>query len=107
MTRLVLPVLIFVLSNPGVVPCSITGTVTIVHFGFEGDGQGAVENVTVVTLVDLGMVKKVTFCGDQRTFFPINQNLKAKFTSGTLCSTLVSVAFFFPCQAVMGVSVRL
>jgi len=109
MTRLVLSVLIFVVaallpgcgavfvgfvSNPSVVPSSITGTVTIVQLGFKGDGQGTVENVTVVTLADLGLVKTATFCGDQRTLFPISQSLRAEFTSGTLCSTLVSVAFF-------------
>ena len=79
-------------SNPGF-PSSVSGTVTVVHLGFVDDGQGTITNVTMVTLVDLGFVKTITFCGDQQTLFPINQTLRAEFTSGTLCSTLVSVAF--------------
>ena len=81
-------------SNPGVVSSSVSGTVTIVQLGFVADSQGAIANVTLVTLVDPGLVRTVTFCGDQRTFFPINQDVKAEFTGGTLCSTLTSVVFF-------------
>ena len=81
-------------SNPGVVPSSVSGTVTIVQLGFVSDEQGTIANVTLVTLVDLGRAKTMTFCGDQRTFFPINQSLRAEFTSGTLCSTVVGVVFF-------------
>lgn len=88
-------------SNPGGVPSSVSGTVTIVHLGFVDDGQGTVANVTIVTLVDLGLARTISFCGDQQTLFPINQTLRAEFTSGTLCSTLVSVAFF-PSQALRG-----
>lgn len=81
-------------SNPGVVSSSISGTVTIVFLGFSADSNGTVVNVTQVTLVNLGIAKTTAFCGDQRTLFPINQNLKVEFTNGTLCSTLVSVVFF-------------
>jgi hypothetical protein len=81
-------------SNPGVVPSSISGTVTIVFLGFSADGNGTVVNVTQVTLVNLGIAKTLAFCGDQRTLFPINQSLKVEFTKGTVCSNLVSVVFF-------------
>lgn len=81
-------------SNPGVVPSSINGTVTIVSLGFSVDGNGTMANVTEVTLVNLGTANTVAFCGDQRTLFPINQSIKVEFTNGTLCSTLVSVVFF-------------
>ena len=109
MTRFVLLGLIFVLilvltgcgavfvgfvSNPDVVPSSITGTVTIVQLGFVSDGLGTIANVTLVSFVDSGMTKSVTFCGDQQNLFPINQTLKAEFTKGTLCSTLVTVVLF-------------
>lgn len=79
--------------NPGGVPSSVSGTVTIVELGFVSDEQGDIANVTRVTLVDLGAAKAMTFCGDQRTFFPINQSLRAEFTSGTPCSTVMSVVF--------------
>jgi hypothetical protein len=81
-------------SNPGVVPSSLSGTVTVVFLGISADANGTVVNVTQVTLVDLGIAKTLAFCGDQRTLFPINQSLKVEFTNGTLCSNLVSVAFF-------------
>jgi hypothetical protein len=80
-------------SNPGVVPSSISGTITIVFLGFSADSNGTVVNVTQVTLVHLGAANTMGFCGDQRTLFPINQSLKIEFINGTLCSTLVSVAF--------------
>jgi hypothetical protein len=79
-------------SNPGVVPSSISGTVTIVHLGFSSDSNGAVVNVTQVTFVNPGMTRTLAFCGDQRTLLPVDQSLKVEFTNGTLCSTLVSVA---------------
>ena len=81
-------------SNPGVVPSSLSGTVTVVFLGISADANGTVVNVTQVTLVDLGIAKTLAFCGDQRTLFPINQSLKVEFTNGTLCSNLVSVVFF-------------
>jgi uncharacterized protein YceK len=81
-------------SNPGVTPSNISGTVTIVDLGFVADGQGAIVNVTLVTLVNLSITKTMTFCGDRQTLFPINQSLKVEFTNGTLCSNLVSVVFF-------------
>jgi hypothetical protein len=109
MTRFVPLVLIFVLvvglagcgavfvgfvSNPGVVPSTISGTVAIVHLGFSADGDGTIVNVTQVTLVTPGIANTMAFCGDQRTLFPVNQSLRVEFTNGTLCSTLVSVVLF-------------
>jgi hypothetical protein len=81
-------------SNPGVVPTTISGTVTIVFLGITADANGTVAQVTQVTLVTSSVAKTMAFCGDQRTLFPINQSLKVEFTSGTPCSTLVSVALF-------------
>jgi len=80
-------------SNPGAVPSTISGTVTIVYLGFSADSNGTVVNVTQVTLVTPTVSNSMAFCGDQRTLFPINQSLKVEFTHGTPCSTLVSVAF--------------
>jgi hypothetical protein len=85
-------VLVGFVSNPEVVPSSISGTVTIVYLGFSADSNGSVVNVTQVTLVNVGGANTMAFCGDQRTLFPVDQSLKVEFTNGTLCSTLVSVA---------------
>lgn len=83
-------------SNPGGAPSSISGTVTIVALGFSSDGQGSIANVTTVALLNLGMTNTMKFCGDQQALFPINQNVKAEFTNGALCSTVVSVVVFPP-----------
>ncbi len=79
-------------SNPGgVVPSSISGTVIVVHLGFSADSNGTIVNVTQVTLVNLDTANSMAFCGDQQTLFPMNQTVKVEFTTGALCSTLVSV----------------
>ena len=80
-------------SNPGVVPSSISGTVAIVSLGFSAAGNGTIVNVTQVTLVHLSTANTMAFCRDQRTLFPINQSLKVEFTNETLCSALVRVVF--------------
>lgn len=80
-------------SNPSVVPSTITGTVIIVHLGFSADGNGTIINVTQVTLLNQGIANSMAFCGDQQSLFPINQSLKVEFTNGTLCSNLVNVVF--------------
>ena len=60
-------------SNPGVVPSSISGTVTIVFLGISADANGTVVNVTQVTLVNLGVAKTMAFCGDQE---PYSQSIR-------------------------------
>ena len=80
-------------SNPGVVPATISGTVTIVFLGISADANGTVANVTQVTLMTSGVAKTMAFCGDQRSLFPITQSIKVEFNNGTPCSIVVSVAF--------------
>jgi hypothetical protein len=75
---------------------TVSGTVVVAQLGFADDGHGTVVGVTLVTLDDLGITKTMAFCGDQRAQFPTNQNLRADFISGTLCSTLVTVVFCAP-----------
>ena len=48
-------------SNPEVVPSSISGTVTIVYLGFSADSNGSVVNVTQVTLVNVGGANTMAF----------------------------------------------
>jgi|SRR5579862_6080059 C4-dicarboxylate transporter len=79
-------------SNPGVVPTTMSGTVLIVFLGISADANGTVAQVTQVTLETSGVAKSMAFCGDQRTLFPINQSIKVEFTNGTPCSALVNVA---------------
>jgi hypothetical protein len=73
--------------NPG--PVNTTGLVTIVQFS-SSNGSSA---LTVVTLVNAGMAQTLNFCGDQRTQFPVDQVVNAKYTPGTECNTLLAVTF--------------
>lgn len=76
--------------NPGTT-FTTSGMVTVVQLGVASDGHGTAVAVTLVTLVDVGITKIMTFCGDQRPQFPVGQTVKAEFASGVLCSTVVSV----------------
>jgi hypothetical protein len=58
-------------SNPGgVVSLMISETVTILSLGFSADGNGAIVNVTQVTLVHLGTANTMAFCGDPANSIP-------------------------------------
>ena len=75
--------------NPDIV--TTTGTVSFVHVSVSSDGNGTMVNVTVVTLLQASMTQTLTFCGSQMNQFPMNSPVKASFTPGTICATLVAV----------------
>jgi uncharacterized protein YceK len=78
-------------SNPGN-PATISGTVITVQIQSTKDISGVSISVTVVTLSNnTGITSTFTFCGDQRSQFPINQQVRVNFTSGVSCSTLNTV----------------
>ena len=76
-------------SNPGGTQ-TVTGIVSVVTFSFVQDATGMNANVTAVTFVNSGSSNTITFCGDQRSKFHINNSDKVTFTTGVLCSSLVS-----------------
>jgi hypothetical protein len=47
--------------------------------------------VTFVTFLGDGTSSTFGFCGDQRRRFPINQNVRAEFNSGTPCNSIVTI----------------
>ena len=71
---------------------TISGTVSIVQLTFVSDGGVSVQ-VTSVTLIGSGMASSGTFCGDQRSQFPMDTFVQANFTPGQPCSNLVTVKF--------------
>jgi hypothetical protein len=77
-------------SNPGG-PFSVSGTVTIVSFGFIQDPTGLTITFTAVTFVDSGTATTINFCGDQRAMFPINRFLRTDFNIGIHWSVLIAV----------------
>ena len=66
----------------------VAGLVSIVQFQFVNGSA----SVTVVTLVGSGTAQTMSFCGDQRPQFPMNQFVHARFQHGTTCNTLVAVS---------------
>lgn len=77
-------------SNPGGT-MSVSGTVSIVQLGVITDPTGATITFTAVTFVNPGTATTISFCGDQRSRFPINQFVRADFNTGVFCSALVAV----------------
>jgi hypothetical protein len=68
-----------------------SGVVSIVRLTFASDGKGTSITVTVVTLLQSGTAQTLTFCGSQVSQFPMDAFVTTRFTSGTTCSTLLTV----------------
>jgi len=77
-------------SNPGGGTMSISGTVSIVRLQYLRDPAG-VTTFTAVTFVNSGTSTTINFCGDQGSSFPINRFVRADFSTGLHCSTLIAV----------------
>lgn len=77
-------------SNPQVSSSSVSGIVIIVHLESGNEISGP-QSFTAVTFANGGLSSSVNFCGDQRPQFPLNQSMRAEFTPGPGCSTLVKV----------------
>jgi hypothetical protein len=76
-------------SNPGGT-ITIDGAVSIVQLGFVQDPSGEKVASTAVTFINTGTATTINFCGDQRVLFPMNHFVRATFTTGVLCSSLIS-----------------
>ncbi len=68
-----------------------TGFVSFVQLTVVSDGNGGMVNVTIVTLTQAGIPSNFTFCGSQRTLFPIDSTIEARFTPGVACGTIIAV----------------
>jgi len=67
---------------------SASGLVSIVQFS-ASSGSGV--SITIITLTSNGMASTRSFCGDQRTLFPLNRDVRANFTPGNSCDSVVTV----------------
>jgi hypothetical protein len=56
------------------------------------NGNNVSTQVTVVTFTNNFASSTVSFCGDQRTQFPLNDFAQATFMPGQPCADLVNVA---------------
>jgi hypothetical protein len=77
-------------SNPGGSQ-TISGTVSAVQLSYILDVTGETIPFTAVTFLNSGTATTINFCGDQRLNFPEDRQVRADFTTGVFCSTLLAV----------------
>lgn len=70
---------------------TVSGIVSIVQLTVVVDGDNVSTQVTVVTLNNNFGSSTVSFCGDQRAQFPLNDFAQATFMPGQPCSDLFNV----------------
>ncbi len=68
-----------------------TGNVSLVRLTSALDEYGNSVQVTVVTLQELNDRQDLTLCGSHSSDFPLGARVTAKYKSGPVCSTLVSL----------------
>ena len=75
--------------NPGT--SSIIGTVSVVQISAVIGDHGSTVQVTFVTFLNNGSSSTVGFCGDERERFPMQQTVRANFTRGQNCASIVTI----------------
>jgi hypothetical protein len=81
------------LGGSGIVQTA-TGFVSVVQFT-DVSGNGTLIDVTLVTFLQNGSSTTLTFCGDQRTQFPMNAFVTANFTPGQPCAEVLTIIVGF------------
>jgi hypothetical protein len=76
-------------SNPG--SSSVTGLVVAVHLQSTSGPDGALNTFTAVAIQSVSTTNSFNFCGDQRSQFPLSQQVRVNFNSGGSCATLIAV----------------
>jgi hypothetical protein len=64
------------------------GVVSIVQLS-AATGGGV--SITIITLAANGMASTFSFCGDQRTRFPVDSQVRVNFMPGTPCASVITV----------------
>jgi hypothetical protein len=75
--------------NPGT--SSVIGTVSVVQISAVIGDDGSTVQVTFVTFLNNGSSSTVGFCGDERDRFPMQQTVRANFTPGRTCASIVTI----------------
>jgi len=75
--------------NPGA--SSVSGMVSVVQVTAVMADSGSTVQVTFVTFLNNGTSSTVGFCGDERDRFPMQQTVRAKFTPGRTCASIVTI----------------
>jgi hypothetical protein len=75
--------------NPGT--SSVSGMVSIVQLSAVIGDSGSTVQVTFVTFQQDGTSSTIGFCGDERSRFPVQQSVRANFTPGQTCASIVTI----------------
>ena len=68
----------------------ISGTVSMVEITTVIE-NGSFVTVTLVTFLQGGTSSSMNFCGDQQALFPLEQFVRASFTTTPACASIVQV----------------
>ena len=70
---------------------SVIGTVSVVQISALIGDNGSTVQVTFVTFLNNGYSSTVGFCDDARDSFPMQQTVRANFTPGRTCASIVAI----------------
>jgi hypothetical protein len=70
---------------------TVSGFVSVVQFSTVTGGDGMMIQVTFVTFLQDGASSTIGFCGDQRGQFPMEQTVRAQFTPGQPCDSIIGI----------------
>lgn len=70
---------------------TISGSVSVVQLSATVGENGTTVQITFVTLLQGGTSSTIGFCGDQRSQFPMQQTVRAEFSPGRTCASIVTI----------------
>jgi hypothetical protein len=70
---------------------SVSGLVSVVQLSAIIGDSGTTVQVTFVTFVQGGASSTIGFCGDERSQFPMQQTVRANFTPGQTCASVITI----------------
>ena len=70
---------------------TVSGFVSVVQFTIVVNGNNVSTQITAVTFTSNFASSTVSFCGDQRSQFPVNDFAQATFMPGQPCADLLTV----------------
>ena len=82
---------IFVGGTVGPNSSTVSGLVSVVQLSAVIGDSGTTVQVTFVTFLQDGASSTIGFCGDERNRFPTQQVVRASFTTGQTCASIVTI----------------
>ena len=70
---------------------SVSGMISVVQISAVIGDNGTTVDVTFVTFQHSGTSSTIGFCGDERDRFPMQKSVRANFTPGHTCASIVTI----------------